>query len=201
MKASAYKDLPEGELIGRYLEGDQEAFEVLVRLHKERVFGFLLGMVQDRNLANDLFQDTWLSVISALRKKRGSYEHTGRFINWVIRIARNAALDHFRRRSRWTDNGADETYWDRLPDRNPLPDAVLTISEDLQLLEESIGRLPSAQREVVLMRQEGLTFREIAQLTGVSINTALGRMRYGLINLRKMMNSAHQVPVDTPVTA
>lgn len=198
MTPGMLNDLPEDELIQRYLEGDQAAFGHLVTRHQERVFGFLLGMVRDRNVANDLFQDTWLNVISALRKQRGSYVHSGRFIYWVIRIARNAAMDHFRRRGRWMDNGADETYWDRLPDEAPLPDSVLAKNEDLEALERSVARLPAAQREVVLMRQEGLTFREIAELTGVSINTALGRMRYALINLRKMMlrtgHMAAQVP-------
>ena len=192
-----HKDLSEGELIRRYLEGDQAAFGHLVRRHQERVFGFLLGMVRDRNVANDLFQDTWLHVISALNRQRGSYVHTGRFVYWVIRIARNAALDHFRRRDRWMDNGTDETYWDRLPDKALLPDAALSMSEDLQLLEQSIARLPDSQREVVLMRQEGLSFREIAEMTGVSINTALGRMRYALINLRKMMRCDEPLPVQS----
>ena len=197
MTPGMHTDLPEDELIRRYLEGDQEAFCTLVKRHQERVFGFLLGMVRDRNVANDLFQDTWLHVISALNKRRGAYVHTGRFVYWVIRIARNAALDHFRRRGRWMDNGADDTYWDRLPDQAPLPDLELSMSEDLEVLEQSIAHLPNAQREVVLMRQEGLTFREIAELTGVSINTALGRMRYALINLRKMMQRAGHMPAQS----
>ena len=196
MTPGMHTDLPEDELIRRYLEGDQAAFGTLVKRHQERVFGFLIGMVRDRNVANDLFQDTWLHVISALNKRRGSYVHTGRFAYWVIRIARNAALDHFRRRGRWMDNGTDDTYWDRLPDEAPLPDMELSMGEDLKVLEQSIARLPNAQREVVLMRQEGLTFREIAEVTGVSINTALGRMRYALINLRKMMQQAGHMPVQ-----
>ena len=200
MTSGVHEGLSDEELIRRYLRGDQEACGVLVRRHQERVFGFLLGMVRDRHVANDLFQDTWLNAISALNRQRSSYEDSGRFVYWVIRIARNAALDHFRRRSRWKDNGADETYWDRLEDEAPLPDTKLAMAEDLAVLKKSIALLPQAQREVVLLRQEGLTFREIAEMTNVSINTALGRMRYALINLRKLMRNAGYLPAEAPAS-
>jgi len=174
-------------LIQRYLSGDSEAFGSLVKRHQERVFNFLLGMVRDRSVANDLFQDTWFNVIRALNNRRGSYEHTDRFVYWVLRIARNAALDHFRKQNRWRENGVDESYWDRLKDEAPTPDLKFSRAEELSALSAGIDRLPKVQREVVLLRQEGLKFREIAEITGVSINTALGRMRYALVNLRKQM--------------
>ncbi len=201
MTRGIHTNLSEAELIQRYLKGDQAAFALLVHRHKDRVFGFLLGIVRDREVANDLFQETWLKVINALNCRRGSYEHSGRFVYWVIRIARNAALDHFRRQGRWQDSRSDDTYWDRLPDDAPLPDTTLSMNEDLVCLERSIAGLPAAQREVVLLRQEGLTFREIAELTDVSINTALGRMRYALINLRKAMQAAGHMPRQMPVPA
>ena len=135
-----------------------------------------------------------MRVISAMQRKRGSYLQQGRWLGWVMRIARNAALDHFRSRKKWKDvldtsEEQDVSYWDRLEDESPGPDEELSWKEDRQWLEQSIARLPAAQREVLLLRQEAeLTFREIAELTGVSINTALGRMRYALLNLRRMQD-------------
>lgn len=181
-------------LVAAYLDrGDQAAFRLLVERHQERIFGYLLGMVRDRDVANDLFQETFLRVIAAMRQQRGSYAQQGRWLGWVMRIARNAALDHLRRRKKWTDvTPADEeeggSFWDRLPDDEPFADEQLHRGEQHEWLEACIDRLPPEQREVVLLRHETeLTFREIAELTDVSINTALGRMRYALLNLRRMM--------------
>lgn len=185
-------------LVQRFLDtGDQTAFRRLVERHQERIFGYLLGMVRDREIANDLFQDTFLRVLSALRRERASYTHQDRFLPWAMRIARNAALDHLRSRKKWQDvgSGADEdetSYWDRLADADVVhSDERLHDLERGAFLDACIERLPPEQREVLLMRHEGdLTFREIAEITGVSINTALGRMRYALLNLRKMMTKA-----------
>ncbi len=186
---------PDDQLVAAYLErSDHRAFGQLVERHQERVYGYLMGMVRDRDVANDLFQETFMRVISAMQRKRGSYLQQGRWLGWVMRIARNAALDHFRSRKKWKDvldtsEEQDVSYWDRLEDESPGPDEELSWKEDRQWLEQSIARLPAAQREVLLLRQEAeLTFREIAELTGVSINTALGRMRYALLNLRRMQD-------------
>lgn len=182
-------------LVAAYIEeNDQEAFRCLLERHQERVFGYLMGMVRDRDAANDLFQETFLRVIGAMRQDRGSYTRQGKWLGWVMRIARNAALDHLRKRKKWRDVDADEkdgSYWDRLPDELPPADSRVDLLQRVDLLERCIARLPDEQREVVLLRHEtDLTFREIAELTEVSINTALGRMRYALINLRKMMEEA-----------
>jgi len=184
------------DLVIRYVKGaDQAAFSTLVNRHQERVFGYLQGMVRDREVANDLFQETFLRVIKALNKDRGSYTMQGKFLGWVLRIARNAALDHLRAKKKWQDvsplNGEEDTsYWERLPDSGPTADVQLHASEQSDLLRECIEQLPDEQREVLLLRHESdLTFREIADLTGCSINTALGRMRYALINLRRMMST------------
>lgn len=181
-------------LVTAYLDlGDQAAFRTLVERHQERIFGYLMGMVRDRDVANDLFQETFLRVIAAMRQQRGSYTQQGRWLGWVMRIARNAALDYLRRRKKWTDVGSGEadegdSYWDRLPDAEPFADEQLQLLEQYEWLDAAIERLPPEQREVVLLRHEAeLTFREIAELTDVSINTALGRMRYALLNLRRMM--------------
>ena len=170
--------------------GDQRAFNKLVRRHKDHVYRYIFAMVQDSELASDLFQDTFLRVIDVLQKRRGSYTPQSRFAGWVTRIARNVVLDHMRSRSKWHDvSDGDENYWSRLPDKEPLADEVLHRNEQRSWMSACIAQLPDAQREVLILRQDtDLTFREIADITGVSINTALGRMRYALINLRSIMN-------------
>lgn len=191
------------QLVAAYLErGDAQAFRQLVERHQERIYGYLLGMVCDPEVANDLFQETFLRVLAALRKERASYTRQGRWLSWVLRIARNAALDYLRSRRRWLDvtlnDGEDEvSFWDRVPDEALGADEMLEETEQQDRLAACIERLPPEQREVLLLRQEAaLTFREIAELTGVSINTALGRMRYALLNLRKMMQQTQKHPAS-----
>lgn len=191
---SSMTNLTDEELVVHYLDkGDERAFGLLVDRHQERIFGYLMGMVRDRSIASDLFQETFLRAIQAMNRKRGSYEQQDRWLAWVMRIARNAALDHLRSRKKWQDVGAGDedngaTFWDRLPDEAPDSSALLNRADLWKEVEDAIEQLPPEQREVVVMRhQSELTFREIADLTGVSINTALGRMRYALINLRKLL--------------
>lgn len=186
------------ELAGAYAErGDNHAFRTLVERHQERVYGYLVGMVKDRAIADDLFQETFIRVIAALRKDRGSYSHQGRFLGWVMRIARNATLDYLRSRKKWRDVPDDEdfSWWDALPTVEPACDDTLQAEQEMDVLMACIDRLSPEQREVVLLRHESdLTFREIAALTDCSINTALGRMRYALLNLRKMLEVT-EIPV------
>jgi len=180
-------------LVAAYAErGDEKAFRLLVERHQERVYGYLLGMVRDADVASDLFQDTFVRVINALNSRRGSYTQQGRFLAWVVRIARNTALDHLRSRKRWvTLDGQSHDQADlieSLQDELPIADLQLLDAEQKRWIEACIDQLPPEQREVLLMRHDGeLTFREIAEITGCSINTALGRMRYALINLRRIM--------------
>ncbi|MEL6616857.1 MAG: sigma-70 family RNA polymerase sigma factor [Bacteroidota bacterium] len=189
-------ELTDEQLVTAYLErGDQQAFSILIARHQERIFGFLVGMVRDREIANDLFQDTLFRAIQAMHKRRGAYERQNRWVAWVMRIARNAALDHLRSRKKWSDverpdnEDTGASFWDRLPDEAPDAGALLGRADLWKEVEAAIDQLPPEQREVVLMRhQSELTFREIAELTDVSINTALGRMRYALINLRKILD-------------
>lgn len=182
------------QLVTDYLErDDQRAFSLLVERHQERIFGFLMGMVRDKSVANDLFQETFLRVIKAMHNQRGSYSRQGRWLAWVMRIARNAALDYLRSRKKWqdvSDKGDEDTtsYWERLPADELKADELLHFNEQRDWLAACIDQLSPDQREVLLLRHESeLTFREIAQLTDCSINTALGRMRYALLNLRRMM--------------
>jgi RNA polymerase sigma-70 factor (ECF subfamily) len=182
------------ELVTAYLaEGDEQSFRRLVERHKDRIFGFLMGMVKDRAVANDLFQETFLRVIQAMQD--GSYTQQGQWLSWVMRIARNAAIDHIRKQKKWKDVSRDEdegrSFWDTLEADTPVADEELHRAEQRDWLDEHIQELPPEQREVLLLRQEtDLTFREIAELTDVSINTALGRMRYALKNLRKMIRAS-----------
>ncbi|MBE2186781.1 MAG: sigma-70 family RNA polymerase sigma factor [Rhodothermales bacterium] len=193
--------LPDEDLVQRYLEGgDQNAFRLLLERHQERLFGYLIGMVRDREVANDLFQETFLRVVAAMQRERATYTHQNRWLPWVMRIARNAALDHLRARKKWQDvtpeaGTADDDgdgFWERLKDGDVIAaDDLMHFTERSAFLDACIDRLPPEQKEVLLMRHEAeLTFREIAELTDVSINTALGRMRYALLNLRRMMVKA-----------
>lgn len=184
------------ELVTAYLEEeDEEAFRTLVERHQEQIFGYLMGMVKNRAVANDLFQETFLRVINAMQERRGSYTHKGQWLSWVMRIARNAAIDHMRKQKKWADVPQDEdegrSFWDTVAGEEPSADEELHRAEQREWLDEHIEELPPEQREVLLLRQETeLTFREIAELTDVSINTALGRMRYALKNLRKMIEES-----------
>ena len=182
------------ELVTSYMEeGDENAFRQLVERHQDRIFGYLMGMVKDRAAANDIFQDTFVRVIDAMQD--GSYTPQGKWLSWVMSIARNAAIDHTRKQKKWADMPHDpdegRSFWETLEDDAPSADEELHRAEQREWLDEHIEELAPEQREVLLLRQETeLTFREIAELQDVSINTALGRMRYALKNLRKMMEDS-----------
>jgi RNA polymerase sigma factor (sigma-70 family) len=177
------------ELIGRYLAGHQSSLEKLIRRHKNRVFAYILMIVKDKELAEDLFQDTFIKVINTIRS--GSYKEEGKFIQWVMRIAHNLIIDYFRKSKRipLVENGEDYDIFDRV--RIPVESVeqkLITdqIHEDVKKL---IEYLPREQKEVLIMRHYGdMSFKDIAEQTNVSINTALGRMRYALINLRKLVD-------------
>jgi len=192
-------------LVTAYLEeGDQQAFRTLVNRHESQIFGFLMSMVKNRAVANDLFQETFLRVINAMQERRGSYTHQGQWLSWVMRIARNAAIDHIRKQKKWADVSQDDdednrSFWDTVEDETPSADEELHRAEQREWLDEHIEKLAPEQREVLLLRQQtDLTFREIAELTEVSINTALGRMRYALKNLRKMMEQSGKTSLADP---
>ncbi|MCX6243817.1 MAG: sigma-70 family RNA polymerase sigma factor [Bacteroidetes bacterium] len=177
------------ELIGRYLAGSQSALESLIRRHKNRVFAYILMIVKEKELAEDLFQDTFIKVINTIRT--GSYKEEGKFIQWVMRIAHNLIIDHFRKSKRipTIENRDDSDIFEkvRIPVES-VEERIITeqIHADVKKL---IDYLPKEQREVLVMRHYGdMSFKDIAEVTNVSINTALGRMRYALINLRKLVD-------------
>lgn len=176
------------ELVHRYItDSDEQAFEILLRRHKRRIWSHIYLLVRDRNVTEDIFQDTFIKVIQQL--KGGRYNEEGKFVPWVIRIAHNLVIDHFRRNKKMPMVRSHDDYdvfaTHAQPDKNVEQRMVNTqIDEDVRKL---IEQLPAEQREVVIMRTYlNMSFKEIAAHTDVSINTALGRMRYALINMRKM---------------
>ncbi len=183
-------ELNDQELVQAYIKGDQSAIESLITRHRSKVYTYIILTIKNQQLAEDLFQETFIKVIQSLRG--GKYKDNGRFLSWVIRIAHNLIIDHFRKEKQMNSISNDDTEVDlfnsqKFSDKNI--EEIIVSSQIKSELRTLINELPSDQREVVLLRHYGeLSFKEIADQTGVSINTALGRMRYALINLRKMIN-------------
>lgn len=177
------------ELVQEFVNGKQNSIEVLVNRHKNKVYTYIVLIVKNEQLAEDIFQDTFIKVIQSL--KQGKYKDNGRFLSWVIRIAHNLIIDHFRKEKQMNTKSNDDYEKDifnsrKMSDQNIEDKLIETqIHSDLRKL---IDELPGDQKEVILLRHYvGLSFKEIADQTNVSINTALGRMRYALINLRKLI--------------
>jgi RNA polymerase sigma-70 factor (ECF subfamily) len=177
------------ELIQRFIKGEQSCFDQLIHRHKNKVFAYISLYIRDQALAEDLFQDTFMKVIQSV--KAGKYQDNGKFISWVMRIAHNLIIDHFRRIKQMNTISNDDYESDlfnskKLCDSNVEDDMIARqIQKDVRKM---ITFLPEDQREVVILRHyAGLSFKEIAEITDVSINTALGRMRYALINMRKLI--------------
>ncbi|MGB6036559.1 MAG: sigma-70 family RNA polymerase sigma factor [Cryomorphaceae bacterium] len=176
------------ELVRLYLEGNESAFEALLSRHKDRIYTQVYMLVRDEELANDIFQETFVKVIRTL--KLGRYNEEGKFLPWVMRIAHNLSIDHFRKSKKmpFVRESDDYSPFASIPrDEKNVEDEWIdnVINEDVRKLVEE---LPEEQREVVMMRHYGgMSFKEIAERSNVSINTSLGRMRYALINMRKMI--------------
>ncbi|HEY0979042.1 MAG TPA: sigma-70 family RNA polymerase sigma factor [Flavobacteriales bacterium] len=182
------KVLPDIELVNAYIGGDEHAFEILLNRHKRKVWSHIYLMVRDREVTEDLFQEAFIKVVHHL--KAGRYNEEGKFLPWVMRIAHNLVIDHFRRNKKMPLVRSNDEYdvfgGIAQPGKNVEERIVnAQIDEDVRRL---IEHLPEEQREVVIMRTYlGMSFKEIAEHTDVSINTALGRMRYALINMRKLI--------------
>jgi RNA polymerase sigma-70 factor (ECF subfamily) len=180
--------LNDQQLIAEYLHGNEQAFETLLSRHKEKIYTSIYLFVKDQSLAEDIFQEVFIKIIDTLRK--GKYNHEGKFVQWALRISYNMCVDYFRRSKRRPKVSPTETFdiFDVL--QNPEPNAEQTIirSQTHDKIRSLVDQLPAEQREVVILRHYAdMSFKEIAKLTRVSINTALGRMRYALINIRKMV--------------
>lgn len=190
------KVLNDQELVRHYLDGNEYAFEILLKRHKRKVWSHIYLMVRDRDITEDLFQEAFIKVVHTL--KTGKYNEEGKFLPWVMRIAHNLVIDHFRRQKKMpmvrSNDDHDVFATVAMPGKNVEQKIVnAQIDEDVRKL---IEHLPEEQREVVVMRTYlGMSFKEIAEHTDVSINTALGRMRYALINMRKLIDK-HDIHLE-----
>ncbi len=195
----AIKNLSDQDLISSYIKGDEKAFEQLLALYKDRIFGYIMSKVRNENLANDIFQDVFIKVIKTL--KNGTYNEEGKFLPWVLTIAHNMVVDHFRRSNKMkmiTESSSNSEEYNifsllKLKDRN-IEDIMIKGQIELDVVR-LVDYLPEEQRDVLKNRIfKGMSFKDIADMEDISINTALGRMRYALINLRKLVDK-HNVSI------
>jgi RNA polymerase sigma-70 factor (ECF subfamily) len=181
-------NVPDQQLVQLFIQGNTEALSTLVLRHKNKIFTSIYLLVKDKYLAEDIFQDTFIKIIDTL--KLGKYTDEGKFLPWAMRIAHNLCVDHFRKvkRTPAIKTSDDRDIFDTINFSEAGAEELIMKRESHNSVRKMLELLPEDQREVIIMRQyANLSFKEIATLTNCSINTALGRMRYGLINLRKMM--------------
>jgi RNA polymerase sigma-70 factor (ECF subfamily) len=180
-------------LVKNYIAGDENALTILIEKHQTRIYGFIYSKISDRDLSDDIFQDTFIKVIKTL--KSNSYNEEGKFLPWLMRIAHNLVIDHFRKSRKMPMLRETEEFsiFSVLPDNSETIENEIISLQIENDIKKIIKELPEDQKEVLMMRiYQDLSFKEISELTGVSINTALGRMRYAVINLRKIINK-HQI--------
>ena len=183
-----YTEANDAFLVKSYIEGDEYSLSILINRHQQRIYSFIFSKVFDKDIAEDIFQDTFIKVIRTL--KRGKYNEEGKFLPWVMRIAHNLVIDHFRKNKRMPkfENSGDFNIFSVLSDSDLNAEKQLIKDQIEADVQELIKELPEDQLEVLVMRiYKDMSFKEISERTGVSINTALGRMRYALINLRKVI--------------
>ncbi|MDA8657799.1 sigma-70 family RNA polymerase sigma factor [Flavobacteriaceae bacterium] len=186
----------DAQLVSSYLDGSEYALEQLINRHQLQILNFINSKINDRDTSEDLFQDTFIKVIRTL--KSGAYNEEGKFLPWVMRIAHNLVIDHFRKSNRIPTVGNKEDFdiFQFISDKSPNAESTLVQEQVLKDLQKLIQELPEDQKEVLIMRlYRDMSFKEIAENTNVSINTALGRMRYAIINLRKLITE-HQIILE-----
>ena len=187
--------LNDNELVQRFIAGDLNSLEILIHRHKGRVFSYILLIVKRQELAEDIFQETFIKVIRSLKK--GKYIDNGKFVSWVLRISHNLIIDHFRKEKLKGTVSNDSLEIDIFNSQRYSEDTIEDQMVNNQILSEVkdlIKELPDDQQQVIIMRHYlDLSFKEIAEQTDVSINTALGRMRYALINLRKLVEKKNLI--------
>ncbi|MAD98515.1 MAG: RNA polymerase subunit sigma-24 [Flavobacteriaceae bacterium] len=191
------KKISDGSLVKSYINGDEACLEILIKRHQHKLYSFIFSKVQNRDITEDIFQDTFIKVIRTL--KRGSYNEEGKFLPWVMRITHNLIIDHFRKSNRMPtfNNTGDFDIFSVLGDDSLNAENQLIKDQILNDVKELVKELPEEQKEVLVMRiYKNMSFKEISENTGVSINTALGRMRYALINLRKLIEKHNIVLVN-----
>ena len=185
-------NLSDQVLVKKYINGDNYSFEVLLNRHKSRVFAFIMSKIKNKDLSEDIFQDTYVKVVNSLQK--GKYNEEGKFLPWVMRIAHNLVIDHFRKQKKMhmVRSNNDFDIFDVIKDDNINVDDRLIRDQIFSDLRRLINLLPNDQKEVLMMRYfEEMSFKKIAEHFDISINTALGRMRYALINLRVLKKKRH----------
>jgi RNA polymerase sigma factor (sigma-70 family) len=183
------ENVQDAALVRQYIEGNEKGIEILITRHKQRIYSFIFSKVLDRDITEDIFQDTFIKVIRTL--KRGKYNEEGKFLPWVMRIAHNLVIDHFRRNKRMPkfQSRNDFDIFDVISDGEESMEYEMITSQMHEDVRRLVEELPEDQKEVLTMRIfKEMSFKEIAASTNVSINTALGRMRYALINLRKVID-------------
>jgi RNA polymerase sigma-70 factor (ECF subfamily) len=184
---------PDALLVKNYIAGDENSLSILINRHQSKIYGFIYSKLSDRDMADDIFQDTFIKVIKTL--KSNSYNEEGKFLPWVMRISHNLIIDHYRRNKKMPmfRETEDFSIFSIMSDNVPNIESQLITSQVESDLRKLIEELPEDQKEVLVMRMyQDLSFKEISELTGVSINTALGRMRYAIMNLRKVIDK-HQI--------
>lgn len=180
--------LPDALLVKNYIAGDEQSLAILIERHQSKIYGFIYSKIADRDVTDDVFQDTFIKVIKTL--KSNSYNEEGKFLPWVMRIAHNLVVDHFRRNKKMPMQRETEEYsiFSYMSDDSMNVEGRMITDQVESDLKRLLEELPADQKEVLIMRMyQDMSFKEIADLTGVSINTALGRMRYALMNLRKVI--------------
>lgn len=185
-------NLSDQELVKKYINGDNYSFEVLLNRHKNRVFAFIMSKIKNKDLSEDIFQDTYVKVVNSLQK--GKYNEEGKFLPWVMRIAHNLVIDHFRKQKKMhmVRSNNDFDIFEIIKDDSINVDDRLVRDQIFNDLRVLIDLLPNDQKEVLKMRYfEEMSFKKIAEHFDISINTALGRMRYALINLRVLSKKRH----------
>ncbi|CAM2894367.1 RNA polymerase sigma factor [Flavobacterium frigoris] len=184
---------PDALLVQHYVAGNEEALSTLIKRHESRIYGFIYSKISDRDISNDIFQDTFIKVIKTL--KSNSYNEEGKFLPWVMRIAHNLIIDHFRKNKKMPLFRETEEFsiFSIMSDDSPTIENKI-IADQVEIdIKKLIEELPLDQKEVLVMRMyQDMSFKEISEITGVSINTSLGRMRYALMNLRKVIDK-HQI--------
>ncbi len=189
-----FNELSDKDLIQAYLDGQDKAFEILLNRHKEKIYTSIYLFVKDQSRAEDIFQEVFIKIIKTIRK--GKYNHEGKFVQWAMRISYNMCVDHFRKAKRRSIIHPTDEFdiFDVIENPDPNREDTLIKDQTHAKVRKLIDKLPAEQREVVMLRHYAdMSFKEIAQLTRVSINTALGRMRYALINIRKMVDDGHVI--------
>lgn len=186
-------ELPDALLVQHYVAGNENALATLIKRHESRIFGFIYSKIADRDISNDIFQDTFIKVIKTL--KSNSYNEEGKFLPWVMRISHNLIIDHFRKNKKMPMFRETEEFsiFSIMSDDVPTIENQLISAQVETDIKKLIEELPLDQKEVLIMRMyQDMSFKEISEITGVSINTSLGRMRYALMNLRKVIDK-HQI--------